>query len=266
MRLGVLTDPHLNFLEDWQFPVFFKTIQDKHLDGLVVTGDIAEANSFIPCLQEFRNRLHIPIYFVLGNHDFYRGSFAESHRKAIEITEVFGSIFYLSNEKYPIRLSKDTCLIGHNGNCDGRYGNYVMSTMQLNDFRLIEEYKGLNKEERLLLMQFLAKTSADFLRIKLEQSKEMGFEKVILATHVPPFPQKNNRYNNAEFSQPFYCSRILGDLLIDFAIENPQISTQVLCGHTHIFEYQDNLFDNLEVIIGGAEYGNPTIQNILEID
>src|SRR6187455_2634706 len=43
--------------------------------GLVVTGDIAEAPSIERTLKDLVAGFSHPVYFVLGNHDYYRGSF-----------------------------------------------------------------------------------------------------------------------------------------------------------------------------------------------
>ncbi len=47
-------------------------------DGFILAGDIAEADSVIGFLKDFRKSLSCPIYFVLGNHDFWGGTFDET--------------------------------------------------------------------------------------------------------------------------------------------------------------------------------------------
>lgn len=70
LRLAWLTDIHLNFLEDSERRRFLETVATQ-ADALAISGDIGESPSSIGYLQEMEEILRKPIYFVLGNHDFY---------------------------------------------------------------------------------------------------------------------------------------------------------------------------------------------------
>src|SRR5436305_186175 len=71
-RLAWLTDIHLNFLRPAELKTFFDSLPQA--DAFVITGDIGEAHDVLAHLRTFADRG--PTYFVLGNHDFYRGSIA----------------------------------------------------------------------------------------------------------------------------------------------------------------------------------------------
>src|SRR5688572_22159487 len=71
MHLAWLTDIHLNFLEDDARRDFAAAVAATGADGVVVTGDIAEAESLVPMLEELAEVVARPVWFVLGNHDFY---------------------------------------------------------------------------------------------------------------------------------------------------------------------------------------------------
>jgi 3',5'-cyclic-AMP phosphodiesterase len=45
---------------------------------------------------------------------------------------------------------------------------------------------------------------------------------------------------------------------------NPQSRLLVLCGHTH-GNGETRILDNLQVLTGGAEYGRPEIQRVLDV-
>ena len=77
MRAGWVTDPHLNFLRPLERAAFYARLRDQNLDVLLLGGDIGEADSVGYFLSELESELSIPIYFVLGNHDFYRSSIRE---------------------------------------------------------------------------------------------------------------------------------------------------------------------------------------------
>ena len=93
MKLAWLTDIHLNYIDDKERENFCKEIVNTHCDGVLISGDIAEATSLVFILQEMANLLKKPIYFVLGNHDYYRGKINEV-RKAISIlTKINAQLF-----------------------------------------------------------------------------------------------------------------------------------------------------------------------------
>ena len=73
MRVVWATDIHLNFLRPQERSSFYTSIRAKEPDAVFVTGDIAEAPSLRILLDEMRKAVEVPLYFVLGNHDFFYG-------------------------------------------------------------------------------------------------------------------------------------------------------------------------------------------------
>ena len=80
-RLAWATDIHLNFVDGDAGP-FCDLVTQTGAGGLVITGDISEAKTIEQDLAAIESLLSLPIYFVLGNHDFYNGSIA-AVRKAV---------------------------------------------------------------------------------------------------------------------------------------------------------------------------------------
>ncbi|MGO9261086.1 MAG: metallophosphoesterase family protein [Bryobacteraceae bacterium] len=76
MRIAWLTDIHLNFVSPHDRAGWYANLAGQKLDALLVGGDIGEADSVARFLTEIESALGVPIYFVLGNHDFYRSSIA----------------------------------------------------------------------------------------------------------------------------------------------------------------------------------------------
>lgn len=72
-----LTDIHLNFLDYDERTVFYQQIIKASGDAVVITGDICEAQSVAEVLMEMAQAVQKPIYFVLGNHDYYHGSVSQ---------------------------------------------------------------------------------------------------------------------------------------------------------------------------------------------
>ena len=82
-RIAWLTDIHLNFVPSIERSQFYKWIRAENPGAVLIGGDIGEADSVTKFLAEMAAALRIPIYFVLGNHDFYHGSIA-AVREAVE--------------------------------------------------------------------------------------------------------------------------------------------------------------------------------------
>ena len=74
MRTIWLTDIHLEFLDNLTFSGFLRELGEKNGDAVLISGDIAQAPTVTEYLAKMAQSFAIPIYFVLGNHDFYHGS------------------------------------------------------------------------------------------------------------------------------------------------------------------------------------------------
>ncbi len=70
MRLGWVTDIHLDFLAPPKREAFFAALRAQASDGLLFSGDVAEAPTLVSHLEDMAAAVQRPIYFVLGNHDF----------------------------------------------------------------------------------------------------------------------------------------------------------------------------------------------------
>ena len=144
-KLIWVTDIHLNFVE--------------LVYSILIGGDIAEAKDLMKYLKILEDLLKCPIYFVLGNHDFYHGSIREVREKIMDLVKTSGFLNWLPACGV-VRITDKTCLIGHGSWADGRLGDYYSSEVWLNDYVLIKELKGLNKEERLIKLNELGDRAA----------------------------------------------------------------------------------------------------------
>ena len=72
-RLAWLTDLHLNFVTPGRVDRLCRAVRDAGADAVLLGGDIGEAPDVVGHLEGLDARLGLPLYFVLGNHDFYRG-------------------------------------------------------------------------------------------------------------------------------------------------------------------------------------------------
>lgn len=266
MKLTWLTDIHLNFLDKEKRLAFYQKIIDAAGDKILITGDIAEAPSVTEILTEMADIIQRPIYFVLGNHDYYRGSVASVREAVINMTKMKKA--YWLPVVGPQDLGNGTFLLGQDTWADGRYGDYANSAVVLNDSRMIQDLfqsSLLSKYSLVEKMQQLADDDANALKKDLQETlKAHHPRKIIVMIHMPPFKEAcmhEGELTNDDFL-PFFSSKATGDVLIEIAQENPNTEFLVLCGHTHSDAYYQP-FRNLTVKAGHAEYGSPVVQEVI---
>lgn len=264
MRLAWLTDLHLNFLEPPQIDAFLDRVLDHNPDAVLISGDIGEAFSLPGYLLQIDRRLQRPIYFVLGNHDFYHGSFASVSQAVRRITHESHWLTWL-NEAGVIELTPEVGLVGHDSWADGRCGDYANSPVILNDYLLIDEFAGLNRADRLRQLNALGDAAAAYFRMVLPMALRK-YRRLLLVTHPPPFREAcwhEGEISNDDFL-PHFVAQSVGEALEEVMVDHPDQGLLVLCGHTH-GEGLAQMADNLLVLTGGAEYGAPIVQRILDV-
>ncbi|MBI2791142.1 MAG: metallophosphoesterase [Gammaproteobacteria bacterium] len=266
MKFAWLTDIHLNFLYEDKRKQYYDEI-NRNCDAIVISGDIAEAKSVTNILQEMAHHIKKPIYFVLGNHDFYHGQINDVRDSMRLLTKNNPHLFWLGCCD-PIKLDADTILVGEDGWVDGRYGDYANTPVSLNDSRLIADLfqeRILGRFQLLEKMQQLADKDANNLYTKLETAAKENPKKMVVVTHVPPFRETamhEGKISTDDFL-PFFSSKVTGDMLMKFANEHTSIEILVLCGHSHDWCSYHPL-DNLTVFVGKAEYTRPCSQGVIE--
>lgn len=266
MRLAWLTDIHLNFIDDVARQKFYHEIINTQCDGVLISGDIAEAINVEAILIEMSEYIKKPIYFVLGNHDYYRGQINEVRNTMTALTGSHKNLFWLPAAGVQ-KLDNSTFLIGQDGWADGRLGDYTNSRVTLNDSRLISDLfqaKILGKYELLEKMQKLADEDSVRLRTDFEQAINHNPKKIIVLTHVPSF--KESCMHQGKISDddwlPYFSSKAIGDALLKTARDNLSIEFLVLCGHTHSQSIYKPL-ENLLIRSGRSEYCHPEIQDLI---
>jgi Icc protein len=258
-RLVWVTDVHLNFVNRPGIERFCRAILDSSPDAVLVAGDIGEAPSvtnYLGCLESLLKR---PIYFVLGNHDYYFGRISAVREATTALCRASSLLHWLVAETV-IELTPATGLVGHDSWADGRYGCGTRSEMLLNDHFLIRDFAGLSHSGRFRLLNEMGDAAAaHFARILPDALAR--YRSVILLTHVPPFQEAcwyEGRISDDE-ALPHFACKAVGEVLKRELAARPDHRLTVLCGHTHGAGAAD-ILPNLRVITGGAEYGKPQVQ------
>lgn len=268
MKLAWLTDIHLNFLDAKERKKFYGTVINTNSDSVLISGDIAEAPSLISILNEMVEQIKKPIFFIVGNHDYYRGNVDDVQSELKILSKSNKNLFWLPATGLQ-HLEKNIILIGQDGWADGRLGDYENSRVRLNDCRMITDLFQANllgRKQLLQKMQELADHDSHAMRNNLAEAINQKPEKIIVLTHIPPFKEVCQHMGQISDDNylPYFSSKVMGELLLSFAQENPSIEFLVLCGHTHSKAlYQP--CGNLIVKAGAAEYYQPAIQEIIYI-
>ncbi|MDB4954593.1 MAG: hypothetical protein JWO36_2162 [Myxococcales bacterium] len=263
MRATWLTDIHLNFLRPLALKAFYERVRREQPDILLVTGDIAEGDSVIRFVQELG--AIAPIYFVLGNHDYYRSSI-HTVRAAMERLDTTMTWMPACE---PLKLTPRTVMLGVDGWGDARCGD-LNSTVKLSDWTRIDDFRrAAAVPARLELLQRLGSNEARLLREKLETAPDS--ENILVLTHVPPFPEACV-YDGAQSEPgwlPWFTCIATGEVIAEYARAHPDTQITVLCGHTHGTGTCRPL-PNVIVRTGGwppgvEGYGNPIVQVTLDL-
>lgn len=285
-RLIHCSDIHLNFCHEEGIKQFCRRLIEARPDVVVITGDIAEAQNVVPLLGLLQ--IHtapetFPIFFVLGNHDYYNGSIRDVKKtmenlftyqhKGIKVPQIGKGdpgkrlVWLGSSEVVP--LTNDVCLVGADGLYDGQYANWFASRVDMNDYYVIKELSWpacVTRGDRFDAMNVIAKEDATLIKANIDLAfKEYKAKKVFVATHIPPF-KENAVYNGKvsdEHWMPHFSSKATGDELLAAAIENPDKEIVALCGHSH-GEAEVKPMPNLLCYTGPARYRHPAIARIWE--
>ena len=264
MKLGWLTDIHLNFLDRDALGRFFETLAREEVDGWLLAGDIADGHSIGPCLHAFASSLSVPLYFVLGNHDFYGRSFASVGGEVSEIADENGRLVWLTQSE-PMFLGEDVALVGDDGWSDARLGDPLNTPIELNDFIYIRDLADRSRADLVETLRHLGDQAAARLAPKIERAAGRA-KTVVVVTHAPPY--EGATWHEGRISAPdwlpWFSDKVMGDEISRCAERHPETRFVVLCGHTHgVGRYVP--CDSVEVLTGGAVYGTPVVQGILEL-
>jgi len=256
MRLLWITDPHFEFLPLKERFSFYRGIVKQKADQIIITGDIGVSDTFQEYLLEMLHIIGTFPYFVLGNHDYYKGSITKVRRDLETICH------YLSKNDEPVRLTEKAAIVGCDGWGDCQFGN-PNSGVILNDFNFIRELTDpITRQDKL---RRLGKESADKLKGVLTTAAE-NYKIVYVATHVPPFAEAawyEGKQSDNDYLTFFACKAV-GDVIRDIAAEHKKTKFVVLCGHTHSGG-KIKIGKNIEVLTGEARYGKPQIQRVFDI-
>jgi len=264
MRLAWLTDIHLEFAGDAGVTSLLQEVTAAHPDVVLVGGDVGKSASVFSYLRRLAAGFGVPVHFVLGNHDFYGGSIKGVRGQAEQFSREHDGLSWLSRAGV-VGLTENTALVGHDGWGDGGFGNAATTRVMLNDFMMIEKLRTPGHQRRLDALKVLGEEAGAHFRAILPEALDR-YQHVVVLTHVPPFAEAawhEGKQSDGDWL-PYFACRAAGEALMTAMKSHPGRRMTVLCGHTHgAGEYAP--LPNLTVLTGGAEYGQPRLQRVIEV-
>ena len=264
MKLGWATDIHLNLTWKAEIDRLCAGLIEGDPAAVLISGDIAEAPSVEGFLRTIEAAVARPVYFVLGNHDYYDSSIAEMRARMPEFCRSTTHLRWM-NTAGIVPLTEKTALVGHDGWGDAREGKGVRSSMMMTDFIHIRELFDLAPEVKAQRLGALGDEAAAHFRRVVPEALEK-FEHVLVLTHVPPF--RETCLHDGQVADddhlPYYVCKATGEVLRDIMRSRTDRRMTVVCGHTHS-EGRVDVLPNLHVRIGGAVYKRPRAQKAVEV-
>ncbi|MEM6282460.1 MAG: metallophosphoesterase [Chloroflexota bacterium] len=247
------SDVHFNFFTQTEIDTFLTTIRKEEPDYVVISGDIGEAHSVLQYLGDIADALPCPIYFVLGNHDYYGDSIA-GIRTMMQFVDGLDSKLHWLPAHGVIELTPQTAIVGHGAYADARFGDFTNSTLSLNDYVLIEEFRGLAWPALGKKLNALGDEAAAYFDKHLPDAMTR-YKYVIVVTHPPPFREATlymGRISDDNGAPHFSCKAV-GDVFLKHCNAHPDCQVTVLCGHTH-GGGDVRMLPNLRVRVSTSDY------------
>jgi predicted phosphohydrolase len=227
------TDTHLNWVLPWNKFRFVKRIEAENPNGIFLTGDISHGISIKWDLKYLAKHLDIPIYFVLGNHDYHYRTMENVHNDVRELCDQYPNLHWMT-ESDIISLNKKTAIIGAEGWYDARVGDskylkYTLDSWVTTDFRKLSD-----AQARLKKFRELADASAFLIKNKLEEALQ-NHKVVYILTHYPPWQQATRDIGTfmERFWLPYNTNIIMGQTIEQVMANYKKKKVIVLAGHTH---------------------------------
>lgn len=264
MRIAWITDPHLNHCSLPAWERLMDQVGLAQCEAILLTGDISEGEDVIFQLQRLADSAAVPIFFVLGNHDFYHSSI-ERTRTAVSAASARHPLLHYLRDEPVVELSPLVALVGEDGWGDGTEGDYEGSIVMLNDFRLIDDFCLSPRSSWQRLLGSIGNDASERLEHKLDIACR-SYRSVLVATHVPPFREScwYEGHTTDDHWAPFFVCGQMGRTLRRVAARFPDTIIEVLCGHTHHGGVA-RVAPNLTVTTGSADYGRPEVTDLIEI-
>jgi predicted MPP superfamily phosphohydrolase len=279
-KIAWCTDIHLDHLygNEERLIKFAQSLVAAEPQAVAITGDISSAKEIVFHLSALERVIQRPIYFVLGNHDYYGGGIDDVRKQMKDLGNISPFLKYLPTSNY-VPLTPSTAVLGHDGWYDALNGDGNRSKFMMNDWVAIRDFVPHSGGSQFMMMnrdlrdrngliahaRKLATEGVTHVQNSIKAATRYHRNLIIL-THYPPFAEShiyNGRVGDSD-AQPWFTSKMMGDMLLQAAKAYPNVNFTVLAGHTH-GKYDGKPLPNLHVHVGGAEYGQPALAALIDV-
>jgi len=258
-----LTDLHLDRASPEQKSLLLDALAGIKYDKVVISGDVSNAANLCKHLRQLASACAPrPMYFVLGNHDYFGSGFLEVESEVSELCRTVANLHHLDGRQI-IPLGHGVCLMGHRGWADARAGYGTRTVIDSSDRTQINDFSGLCRNGMLQRMRELGSESARVIRKTLPLALTR-FRHVVIVTHVPPFPDAviYNSKPCARTHLPHFVNLSAGLAIRAIASAFPKRRVTILSGHSHSSSTTE-ILPNLTVRVGGARTGRPGVLEVI---
>lgn len=233
---------------------------------MLVTGDFATAASLPRWLRAYSRMADRPLYFILGNHDFWGGAVREVREEVRRLTAATPGLVYLTAADR-VTLTGGVALVGHDGWYDARAGRWDAPRFRMQDWDQVADFSAAGGHEAIVTIARALADAAEADLVPRVAAAARDHAMVLVATHVPPWPLPpgRRRHPEGEWIAPWYVAERLGEALERVATANPGVEFRVLAGHAHARREGMRIAPNLTCDVGGARYGEPRLERVLEL-
>jgi predicted phosphohydrolase len=251
-----MTDPHLCFLDSKPGePVKelgrYLAKDYPEAEVMFITGDIAEAPSVRRHLLALHSGWLKPIWFCLGNHDYYHSAWGEVEKTLQDLPE--GVRFLDPLSAIPVG---DVAVLGQSGWFDALAAR--SKAMAIGETQRLQGCQYDPPDLVIRKMQTQSKQQAERVANKAREAYQAGFRKVVILTHAPPYTLASwHQGARSDLDWVGIMTSLTMGLEIDILVDqHPDLQVVVLCGHTHSAgEYHRG--DRIKVLTGPAQYWLP---------
>jgi len=229
-----LTDTHLDKVFPWTLARFILHIIKEDPAGIFLTGDIS--NGLLTCwhLKLLARFIKCPIYFVLGNHDYFFHSLDGMHAKIRKLCAEHSNLIWMT-EAGIIKLNDEFALIGTDGWYSAENGNpeYLRFTF---DWFMTEDFRRMpSMNARIDKWRAMADWSALDIMGKLEGAIAQDYKNIIILTHQPPWIEATRDVGTIleKYWLPYNTNIRLGKVIERVMGAHKKKHATVLSGHCH---------------------------------
>lgn len=212
---------------------FIDRITSMNADGLIITGDVSNGLWLESDLRYLAEHHPKPIYFVLGNHDYYWRYMGSVQNDVARLCKEYSNLVWLTNND-PQALAPGVSLVGHEGWFDANCGDRDMTWWAFDRLLNFDFWRIGDHVDQIYQWRQMAIASADSIEKKIEKALENS-QLVYVATHFPPWKEAS-RAEGKLLEKLWYAYNTNVELGVRLEKIAEKTSSQiiVLAGHTHM--------------------------------